>query len=375
MINKIKLIVFYVVCMIVFSCANDTVSDLIETKTLINLKYNTYQTGTIQDAKIGLTWALSQIGAKNTVSFNGIILSNNTFTIDFEKLGFNENAKIQLEKLHNKIKKTPAYKVNNNIDLGRYVTLVIGASEHYFKITGVPENLNDILENYNLKPDKGYVNNSIISLKHRVVEFSAQNNLKQLFLTQEIEPNTQEVLEFETIEIMDNGQLKYGIFDANGIRKNVATPTISTAGKPGKCMWCHESNINRLFSIQDDFDGFIPYLQFNDTLVKYNDALKEKQLDLVNGVDFSQKQDHTKMELLYISFMEPSAEVLSKEWNLTINEVQNKLMSLQTHNHEEFSFLGELYHRNEVEQFAPFISLQVSSSVREASQIEVNHID
>lgn len=359
-----------------FSCKNESISDLIETNTSINLKFNAYPTSTNNDARIGLEWALSQIGAKNTaITFNGIIQNNNIFILEIEKLGFNENAKTQLKKLHRKIKGSQEYKINNTLDLGRYVTLIIGASEHYFKITGVPENLENILVNYQLKNDKGYVNNSVISLKDRIVEFSAQNDLNQLFVTQEIEPSTGEILEFETIEIMENGQLKFGIFNADGERKNAATPSISTAGKPAKCMWCHESNINRLFTVQDNFNGFLPYLQLNDTLVKYNNQLKEKQFDLLNGVNFRRTQDHVKMELLYISFMEPSAEFLSKEWNLPLTEVHNRLQDLETHQHPEFNFLGNLYYRNEVKQFAPFTSLQVSSNVREQSQVEVNHID
>ena len=73
--------------------------------------------------------------------------------------------------------------------------------------------------------------------------------------------------------------------------------------------------------------------------------------------------------------MNPSAQVLSKEWNMTITDVLDILSSLQTHEHEEFAFLGDVYHRIEIEGFAPFTSLHVSSSVREQSQIEVNHLD
>ncbi len=365
-----------VIILLITSCASENYSDLIETNTTLNLKFNTYQTGTNTSARIGLDWALSQIGASKTVaSFNGITQQENIFTIDYEQLGFNENAKNQLEKLHQKIKNSQEYKTTNAIDLGRYVALIIGASEHYYKINNVPENINVILDNYTLQPSKGYVDNSLISNKHRIVEFSEQNELNQLFLATEVAPNTGEILEYETIEIMKNGHLKFGIFNANGIRKNNATPTISSAGKPGKCMWCHESKISQLFSVQNDFSGYLSYLELQDTLVNFNENLIEKQLALFNGVDFSQHQNHTKMELLYISFMEPSIEVLSKEWNLSISQTQNKLQNLTTHLHEEFAFLGELYHRNEVEEFAPFTSLAISTSVREASVIEVNYLE
>ena len=365
-----------IILLLFISCTNEKYSDLIETNTTLNLKFNTYQTGTNTSARIGLEWALSQIGASKTaIYFNGIIQQENIFTIDYEQLGFNENAKIQLEKLHQKIKNSQEYKATNAIDLGRYITLIIGASEHYFKITGVPENLEDILENYTLKPSKGYVDNSLISFKHRIIEYSAQNELNQLFLTSEIEPSTGEILEYETLEIMQNGHSRFGVFSVNGIRKNNATPSVSSAGKPAKCMWCHESNISQLFSVQNNFPEYLTYLELKDTLDNFTNSLNVKQINLTNGIDFNENQNHVKMELLYISFMEPSIEVLSNEWNLTVAEVQNKLVNLQTHLHEEFTFLGELYHRNEVEEFAPFTSLAISTSVREPSTIEVNYLE
>jgi hypothetical protein len=73
--------------------------------------------------------------------------------------------------------------------------------------------------------------------------------------------------------------------------------------------------------------------------------------------------------------MEPSAERLSLEWNLSVTEVENLLSGLPTHINEEFFFLGDLYNREDIESLAPFSGLQVSSSVREESEVEVNYIN
>ena len=81
------------------------------------------------------------------------------------------------------------------------------------------------------------------------------------------------------------------------------------------------------------------------------------------------------MELLYISYMEPSARRLALEWNMTESEVLNLLAGLPMHEHEEFTFLGMLYDREDVESYAPYTALPVSSSVREVVGIEVNHLD
>jgi len=362
--------------MLIISCTNESYQDLTETKTLLNLKWNkAYNDDTIEKSAIGLQWALSYIGAKLPRQLSGIRVNNDNIFIDIEKLGFSETAKQKLMLLHDMIKASNEYQTTNTIDLGRYVTLLIGASEHYYALTEVPLQLSSILSKYSLKEDRGYINNSSVSLEHRVISFSGQNGLNQFFLSTETEPTSGAILEYETIEFLPNGQLRFGVFDHNGNRKNNADPIHSKAGKPAKCIWCHESNIQPLFNEQDDFNGFLPFLDFKDTLIVFRNSHIELKNALNDGVDYSQNQQHTLTELIYISFMEPSAERLSLEWGMSIAEIESKLSGLETHVHEEFSFLGNLYDREDIKIHAPFKGLQVSTKVREQSEIEVNHIN
>ena len=195
-------------------------------------------------------------------------------------------------------------------------------------------------------------------------------------MTTEVDPISQEIYEYETLELLPNGQLRFGIFDANGIRIPAADATHTNAGKAAKCMWCHESTINPLFAPQTDYPNYLTYNELQNTLQGYRIQHNDNKTTLFpNGVDFTQTQQHTLTELLYISFMEPSAERLSFEWNLPLPEVENMLSGLETHIYDEFPFLGNLYHREDIEPFAPFQGLQVSSSVREPSEIEVNYLD
>jgi hypothetical protein len=119
----------------------------------------------------------------------------------------------------------------------------------------------------------------------------------------------------------------------------------------------------------------LSFSNFRETLLGYRENNLNQKLALTDGVDFAQTQQHTLTELLYISFMEPSAERLSLEWNLSIAQVQDLLSGLPTHVYDEFPFLGNLYHRQDIEALAPFQGLAVSSRVREASLIEVNHLN
>uniref|UniRef100_UPI00404AD58B hypothetical protein n=1 Tax=Flavobacterium sp. TaxID=239 RepID=UPI00404AD58B len=371
--KKLTLILFSI---LLVSCENNFYSDIPETATILNLKWNkAYTDDTIDKSLIGLKWALSYIGASLPSSDEGFVISNETIIIiDFKKLGFSRNAQNKLTTLYSKIILSEEYNQTNAIDLGRFVSLIIGSSEFYYETIGVPKTLNQVLNKYTFLPQKGYVNNSGVSLEHRIIQFSEQDGFNQLFFCKEIDPITQEVYEYETIELLSNGQLRFGIFDANGNRKPNADSAHSNAGKPAKCMWCHESNINQMFSVQNDFTGYLTYNDFQNTLINYRESNKTQKLALPNGVDFSQTQEHTFTELLYISFMEPSAERLSLEWDMTVLEVQNLLVSYPTHTYSEFPFLGNLYDRNQIENISPHKGLQVSTSVREESTVEVNHL-
>lgn len=370
----------YIFLFFLWSCENHSTDDLIAVPKVENtsliLKWNkAYPDDSIDKSIIGLKWALSYIGAELPTNEIGISYQNNLISIDLNKLGFATNANEKLSILHNKIIASEEYETQHSVDLGRYVTLLIGASEHYYAFIETPKTLTELLSNYTLLPQKGYVNNSSISLEHRIIEFSEQNQFNQVFLSKEVNPITGEIYEYETIELLPNGQLRFGIFDANGNRKNAADPSHSNAGKPAKCMWCHESNINQLFTPQNDFPGYLTENELQNTLINYRESNRNLKLQLTNGVDFSQTQQHTLTELLYISFMEPSAERLSLEWNLPLTQVQNLLASLPTHQYTEFPFLGNLYYRNDIENLAPFNGLAVSSNVREQSTIEVNHLE
>ncbi|UTW67880.1 hypothetical protein KFE94_07140 [bacterium SCSIO 12643] len=366
---------FIVLCGItlISGCTHDSVFEP-ESNTIITLKWNqAYASETKENVMLGLNWALGSIGAASKLAVS--LDQNRRFQLDLDDLGFSVNAKNQIKKLHESLKQSEEYQQTGGIDLGRYVTLILGASEHYYAITGVPKRLSDVMANYQLEMRKGYVNNSVVSNKHRIISFSKQVGLRQLFLSAEIDSINEQVLEFETVEIMENGHLRFGVYGADSIRINASDPGFSEAGKPAKCMWCHEGRISPLFSSQKDKAGFLSYLQLKDTLEWFSSNLTQKQLQINGGVDFGKKQDHTQMELLYISFMYPSAARLSEEWRMPLSVVESKLSGLSTTTYAEFPFLGDVYRRSEVNSFSPYEVLSVSTSVREYSVEEVNHIN
>ncbi len=339
--------------------------------------FSSYADDNFEKQKIAIAWCLSSLGANiaEQTFIEGIVYKNPIITINIEQLGFDENAVYQLQKLHQIFKDSEEYKVHNAFDLGKYITMTLGSTQHYYKIVNTPKQIEFYTINYNFNQLKGYVNNSSISLPniHRIISYSSlEENKKQVYIAKEINPTNQEIKEFETLERMENGQLKFAVYNVDGNLIPSSDTTISNAGKPAKCLWCHEVVIQPLFSPQDDFNNYLTYLQLKDTLNFYNSKLQKYQDNIWQNPTLQNKRLHENMELSYISYMEPSAERLSLEWNITIKKVESLLLNIPTHIHPEFPFLGNLYHRKEVIPFSPFQVILPPTSVREVSDYEPN---
>lgn len=355
------------------SCRKDT--DLAVNEHEIKLKWHKgYEEDNIVKSTIGLAWVFSHLGASNATAVYDLIPQSNVLVVNLYDLGFDKTIIQKLERLNHHLRFSEEYIKTGSVDMGRYTALLLGASEHYYALVQMPNTYAELLANYNLREEEGYVDNSIITGRHRIIRFSEQLGLNQIFVAEERNEVTGEVIEYETLDLMPNGQVRFGIFDADGQRKTHSDPLQTEAGKPAKCMWCHESSVQPLFSEQGDFEGYFTYLQLRDTLTYYRETHREKKNALTTGVDFSKTQDHAFMELLYTTFMEPSISRLALEWDMSEAEVASRLEGIPTHLNVEYPFLGERYFRHEVNGLAPFKGLSVSSSVREPSAIEVNYM-
>ena len=182
--------------------------------------------------------------------------------------------------------------------------------------------------------------------------------------------------DIETLEFMKNGQLRFGLYDLDGQLKQAATPVLTTAGKPSKCLWCHEINLNPPFNNKTDVPGYYTTQQFRDLVTSQMHVIASYRQTLRSKVDFRKTQDHSNAENLYLSFAQPTAERLADEWNLPLATVREMLQQrhLQTHRHSAYvddGILGDqLYDRSAVEALAPYRGVRGPSDVREASSYE-----
>lgn len=347
---------------------------------IIHLKWNkSHEKDNLEKNITGLKWALSFLGSDLALdaSLSGITHTKDIIRIDVSSIGFSEKAISHLESLHTVIKNSEEYQKKGTIDLGRYIALTIGSPHHYYKIADIPLQLFELKSQYTFDTLTAYINNSSISKIDREIQYSIHNiSNKRAFISAERDTITGEIQEFETVELMKNGLSRFALYDLQGNLKATGDEDVTRAGKPAKCMWCHESGIQQLFRKQIDVANYMPSADFLDSLKRYNRELRVYQ-DQVWEDDFiKNRNSHTEMEIAYITFMEPSIEQLVNEWQITIEEVQEKVAHLKSHRHHEFGFLGDLYYRTDVDALAPFQVLEVPEFIREIStnEADVNYI-
>jgi hypothetical protein len=382
--NRGIIYVFFLLCCaaIAFNACKHE-SDELETKQPIEennslvLRWNkAYAAETKQMAETGFLWALSFLGAELPKgSFNeGVLWNQNNLIVDFKKLGFNQQGLQALSKLISHFKQSEEYKKLRAIDLGRFVTLTLNASNHYYAIVGMPKTFGEFKQGKLFDSKQFASTNSTISLHDRIIDLPDSNNTdyrKSAYIANECEGKISQgkgrIEFFEVKEQLPNGQFRFAIYDTTG---GLLTASNGPAGKPAKCLWCHEIYIQTLHAEQTDEPGYYTGEMFKYIVERNFSVLKNYRINLQGDIDFERRQDHAYTELLYITFMEPTAERLALEWGQTVEEVKVKLAGLPTHQHNEFVYLGELYDRSDVDALAPYAAVRPPGSAREKSLYE-----
>lgn len=380
--SKLKILMIF--GLILFGCTNHTeepeIDDTIDLQ--ITVKWHDGSFELSQEQRItGLAWTLSSLGAElpegsleNTITLS----ANDTYILDLSSAGFSEGAENALSTIIKKIKEHSSYQMHEYIDVGRFVMLTLNSSFHYYKIIGIPESIEAFADLHQFKGKKMRVINSSISIVNRLIEIGEASLASDIAYVSsegagEFENDNFITQEFEVMDLMPNGQFRFALYNKNGQLKSSADQVLTNAGKPAKCLWCHEINIQPFFREDPVLDG-AGYLSAQEFL-----DLRDQQTDMLNihrassgEIDFGQRKEHTLMEKIYIDFMEPSVERLSSEWEVSVEEIYTMLQNLETHTHAEFG-IENLYRRNDVDLLGPFEILDVPESARESSNFEPNY--
>lgn len=346
-----------------------------EEATKIRLRWvKAYPTETWENVKTGIYWSLSYLGATlDSAYVNEIIQKEDDayFTLDLVKAGFDQRALNAFDVIIDSLSRSEEYKKHNAIDLSRFLVLTEHSSWHYYEITGVAKNLDDFYKRHNASGDKEFhVYHSGVAKHQRNIRFViGPTALDMAWIAEEgtgsLDSGTFVKTAYEVFDIMKNGQLRFAIYNEKGELIPGSPTEHSAAGKPSKCIWCHELVVQPLFFETTEPVKGISIAAFGLLVDSTQRQLENYRAQLHSIINFSQKQAHTQGELLYISFMEPSAFRLANEWQMDTLQAKSRMGKLQTHVYEEFPFLGSSYYRIAADSLSNYSTMTVPLSVRE----------
>jgi hypothetical protein len=257
--------------------------------------------------------------------------------------------------------------------------LTLNSSYHYYEIVGLPETIEAFRSLYDFQQKRLLVVNSSISSVDRLIEIAEAEVFSEIahigsesgmpFTAGNFEPK-----EFEVLDLMSNGFMRFGIYGINGRLKSFANEEFTSAGRPAKCAWCHEQSILPLFLAD-------PVITLGNSLTREAFLeLRREQLEVVDAyrsdrnidLDFSNRRDHQWTEKIYEDFMEPNADFLAREWGLSMTETEALLSGVPTH--ERLGISG-FYARKDIDLLGPYAIVRVPDAAREKSEFEPNFFE
>ena len=376
-----------IIALIILLNESCTYNHLPESNNTIILNWYTQPANqTKEEFTTGLIWLFSYLGAKLPQNqFDEAIkfIASNKVEVNFEKLGFPDFSLKHIDKLTSLIKETEEYEKTGGIDAGRFFGLCFNSSFHYYKITGAKNSFSQFKSKFNSFVYKTFAcDTSAVAYSSRFLYYNVENSsiFQNLFFAQEgkgyfSEGNFVKSEIIEAFDYMENGQPRFAIYNENGQLYAPNNPLEHPAGKPAKCMWCHESGMQPLIFPTPDISGYETSETFTQDQKVFTNRLKEFHKNTNSKLDFSQKQNHSQGELIYLQFYEPTVARLSQEWQLSENTVKKMLAGIPLHHNHEYPFLKEVYHRKDIEKYAPFKSIAVTDEMRESSFFEPDYLN
>ncbi len=369
---KVSIIACLLSCVFILShCATAKKHASKEYDLIINLRWvKSYKQETRDKVEIGLKWVLSYLGAmlpKDPQEQVFVWNDNNDLELNLSGAGFTVSSQRSLNRILKEYKLTEEYQLLGSMDVGRFVMLSFNFSDNYYAITGVEKKYNKFKQKYKFNPQdqthllpgqsgvtnglrKLYFSNgkSVNELAH-IAEEGHGDNLEEFY------PK-----EFEVFDFMSNGQPRFAVYNSQGNLKQGGDPFISFAGKPSKCMWCHESGVQLPFRLINEYPENPELLaDFKNLVSNQNRLLFNYYEGLTTEVDTFRfdKRSHYLAELLYITYQDPPKLRAVNELKLIGQIGKRKDLKVVDSVHHEFKFLKNLVSRNELDKHLPYKSV------------------
>jgi hypothetical protein len=374
--TRVRPVVALICAVLLAACARDT-GPPSDPRDVIELRWvKAYPRESRSDVETGLLWGLSLAGATLPKGAHVIDWHGDRITLDLARARVLEGTLPAWREFIAAMKDSGEYRTRGALDAGRFMAIMLGDPDRYYALTGATPGYQAARDRYHFDGRPAAIVRSGVALGSRRIDLSVADSAAQLALVGfegrgSFADGSFVAHEMELVDVMPNGQLRFALYDLEGRLKHGATPELTRAGKPAKCMWCHESGLMMSLVEYPAVNGFYDRPEFDALIEKRREILSSYRRRLDMQIDFDERQDHTFAELLYLSFEEPSRQRLAREWDVSEERAAELLRGTPTHAHGEFAFLGsELYHREDVEKLAPYTVMAAPRSVRELSAPE-----
>lgn len=329
----------------------------------------------------GLFWALSFLGAELPDSAQVLRWHGDVVTVDLGAAHVQDGSADAWRKLLRVLKSSDEYRRTGAVDIGRFVFLSLCGANQYYALAGTSPSFSGFLAKHRFDSREFAVVESGVAHGNRLIRAATGPGIDNIaFVAYEgagrLKDGSFHKQDIETVEFMRNGQLRFGLYDLDGKLTAHTTPALTAAGKPSKCLWCHELYLNPPFHNVTDLPGYYTTQQFRDQVTNRMHSVSDYRKTLHSLIDFRKTQDHTNAENLYLSFAHPTAQRLALEWKVPLGTVMMRLsaIGLKPHAHSDTAddaILGDqLYDRDDVDPLGPYAGIRGPTDIREASAYE-----
>lgn len=348
------------------ACAGSPKEPPEEGRTTPRLRWvRAYEGDSWEGAVSGLSWQLSLLGAIPPADGGAIsVLSADedrvVLTLDTEALGLGEGARQRLDEVLDGLNQSDEARIFGAVDLGRMLLGTLYDPWIYYTMTGACPTL-EAWEKVHLPEDPARfaVNDSLLVPGEREIRLPLDPDSADAvaFLASEGEGSLSDgsflALEHETLDLMSNGQQRFAVYDGGGEIIPAAAET--AAGQPGRCMWCHEGDIQVISAGNEAVEGYLDLASFQAQLDRAQALLDQRRQRVASAVDWSDAEAHARGELLVETFLAPSPERLAREWGLDAASLEALIgpLSLSSAINEEYPEQGPLLSRAELDDALP----------------------
>ena len=205
-----------------------------------------YPRETRSKVETGLNWTLSFLGATLPSGSPDVYTwRDDVVTVDLDAAGVLPQTKPAWVALLAALKDSDEYHKMGALDIGRFVMLTLCSSYQYFALTAAASTFADFKARHPPETKPAAVVESGIAKGSRLLEIGQATRIDEIFFVAfegsgSLADDSFHKAEMETLDLMPNGQLRFALYDLAGNPKAAATPSLTAAGKPSKCLWCHE---------------------------------------------------------------------------------------------------------------------------------------